>query len=219
MSLPHDASRLWKALHRFITFVLPLFCRLQVEGREHIPHSGGCIVACNHSMGPDYLMLGYASTRQIFYMAKSELFQIHPWLSRFLGMAGVFPIKRGQKDLEAIGTAEELVLAGRVLGMFPEGTRSRSGCLQRGKSGVTRIAMAAQTPVVPAVVINSRAVFKLGQRPQVVVRFGPSLTLQGNPQDKVSLQQNTEAIMYAIADLLPPGQRGPYERSNGKAKL
>lgn len=218
MQVPQDASRLWRFLHRLITLCKPLLCRLRVEGQEHIPSSGGCVIACNHSMGPDYVVLGYASPRQIFYMAKIELFKVHPWFSRFLEMAGAFPVDRGRNDTEAIGSAATLLQQGKVLGMFPEGTRSRTGELRRGKTGVARIAMLAQAPVVPAVVINPAAILtQLGRRPEVIVRFGPPIQLTGDPSHKATVQAQTTRIMYSIAQLLPPEQHGVYATANGQA--
>ncbi|MCE7981173.1 MAG: 1-acyl-sn-glycerol-3-phosphate acyltransferase [Caldilinea sp. CFX5] len=210
MQLPRDASKLWKILYVLFTPLLPLLCRLRVEGREWVPASGGCIIACNHSMGPDYFLLGYASPRQIFYMAKMELFRIHPWFSRFMVAAGAFPVDRGKSDTSAITAAETLLRQGKVLGMFPEGTRSRTGVLGRGKSGVVRIAQAAQSPIVPAVVINSGAVFKQLGRPEVIVRFGPPLVFTDDDHQKMTIQAQTDAVMRAMAQLLPPSQRGSY---------
>jgi 1-acyl-sn-glycerol-3-phosphate acyltransferase len=209
--MPSDASWLWKFLYMICTFIKWPLCRLRVEGSEHIPAAGGCVVACNHSMGPDYFLLGYGSPRQIFYMAKVELFQIHPWFSKFLEAAGAFPVHRGRSDMEALSAAKALLQRGKVLGMFPEGTRSRTGELRRGKTGAVRIAMLGQAPIVPAVVINAEAIFKkLGRRPEVIVRFGPPLHPTGDPNNKALAQAHTEAVMYAIAQLLPPERRGIY---------
>jgi 1-acyl-sn-glycerol-3-phosphate acyltransferase len=217
---PQDASRLWRFLYRLLTFCKPLFCRLRVEGSEHLPATGGCVIACNHSLGPDYLVLGYASPRQIFYMAKQELFQVHPWFSRFLEMVGAFPVDRGRNDTEAIGTAEALLRRGKVLGMFPEGTRSRTGELRRGKTGVARIALLAQAPVVPAVVINPAAILtQFGRRPEVLVRFGPPIYLAGDPNHKATLQAETLRIMQGIAQLLPPERRGIYVTGQNAATV
>ena len=211
MRMPQDATWLWKFLYALATLLRPLLCRLRVEGQEHVPSTSGCIIACNHSMGPDYFILGYASPRQIYYMAKIELFQIHPWFSHCLELVGTFPIDRGHNDTAALGAAEALLRRGQVLGMFPEGTRSHNGELRRGKSGVARLAMATQTLVVPAVVINAEALLKqVGRRPEIIVRFGPPLSLVGDPTDKAAVQAQTDAVMRAIAQLLPPAQRGLY---------
>jgi 1-acyl-sn-glycerol-3-phosphate acyltransferase len=214
VKIPQDAVPVWKFIYALATLIRPLFCRLVVEGTEHIPATGGCVVACNHTMGPDYVVLGYASTRQLYYMAKVEIFAWNPLLTRLFNAVGTFPIQRGKGDVTAINTAVEIVRSGKVLGMFPEGTRSRTGQLLRGKSGAARIAMLANAPVVPAVVIGASQIlkqwYKLGPRPQVIVRFGPPLHITGNADNPEEARANTEIIMREMAMLLPPELRGYY---------
>ncbi|MCB0125461.1 MAG: 1-acyl-sn-glycerol-3-phosphate acyltransferase [Caldilineaceae bacterium] len=207
MRIPRNATRLWQGLHLLITILKPLLCRLRVEGREYVPETGGCIVACTHTRGPDYVILGYAAPRQIYYMAKAELFQVNRWLTKFLWGVGTFPVQRGRSDLGAIQAAERLINDGHAVGMFPEGTRSPDGRLTKGKTGAARIATQAAVIVVPAAVINAGALFsQLGRRPEIIVRFGPSLRLD---EDKTA-KENTDRIMLAIAQLLPVEKRGYY---------
>jgi 1-acyl-sn-glycerol-3-phosphate acyltransferase len=98
--------------------------------------------------------------------------------------------------------------------MFPEGTRSRDGALQKAKLGVARIALGAQCPIIPVVVINSepvlRDVLKCRRRPLVVVRYGPPIAVAGDPQDVEDLQEVTDKMMRAMAQLLPEERRGYY---------
>lgn len=217
MAPPRDASSVWKFLHRLITLLKPLFCKLKIEDRQHVPEQAGCVLVCNHTYGPDFIVLGYASPRQVYYMAKMEIFGWHPLLTKLLVTAGVFPVRRGQSDKGAITAAVNLVRTGKVVGMFPEGTRSRNGALQRGRSGAARIAMEAQVPVVPVVVLNSPAILhKLGRRlraPEVVIRFGQPIYLAGDPNDSQAAHDNTTQIMRALAVLLPPELRGVYATS------
>jgi 1-acyl-sn-glycerol-3-phosphate acyltransferase len=214
MRFPKEATSGWKVLYVVAIIIKPFFLRLEIEGEEYIPLEGGAVVACNHTRGPDYVILGYASPRQIFYMAKAEIFAYHPWLARLVSMAGAFPVHRGQGDGQAIEQAIALVRSGRLLGMFPEGTRSRDGSLQKAKLGVARIALGAQCPIVPVVVINSepvlRDVLKFRRRPLVVVRFGPPIEVLGEPEDAEELRQVTERMMHGMAALLPPERRGHY---------
>ena len=213
MRRPRDANATWTTIWLFARAVQPLFARFRCEGQDHVPDSGGCIITCNHIMGPDFIAVGYAAPRQIYYMAKAELFEIHPALTWLMRSGGAFPIHRGEGDLAAVEHALDLVRSGHVLGMFPEGTRSRTGKLQRGRSGAARVAMLAQAPVVPAVVINAERLFKtenwarLRRRDLITVRFGPPLPPPAATDDARALRGYTREIMAAMADLLPPEMR------------
>ena len=213
MRRPHDANATWMTIWYFARAVQPLFARFRCEGQEHVPLTGGCIITCNHIMGPDFIVVGYASPRQIYFMAKSELFDINPALTWLMTSGGAFPIHRGEADLAAVDHALDLVRGGHALGMFPEGTRSRTGKLQRGRSGAARVAILAQAPVVPAVCINAERLFKpenwarLRQRDQITVRFGPPLAPPTAVDDSRALRTYTRDIMAAMAALLPAEMR------------
>ena len=204
---PRDAVWVWKVVHLFTTLVRPLFCRLRIEGRDNVPRQGGYVLTCNHTMGPDFLVIGYASPHQVFFMAKQELFEINPMLTWLFNQCGVFPIRRGETDMAAVNHAIDLVRSGHALGMFPEGTRSRTGQLQRGRSGAARIAIQAQAPVVPSYVANAEPIFQrnnwwsLKPRTAVTVRFGAPLIPPANPDDSRALRTYTRQIMQAIAEL------------------
>lgn len=214
---PHDAIWSWKAIHLFTTAVKPIFCRLQIQGRENFPQTGGCVLTSNHTMGPDFLVIGYLSPRQVYFMVKAEIMERYPKLGTFLAYHGCFPIRRGDGDLGAVQHAVDLVKAGHVLGMFPEGTRSRSGKLQRGRSGAAFIAIQAQAPIVPAVVINSEPIFKrenylsLKPRARVIARVGKPLPPPSDPNDRRALRNYTRDIMDAMADLLPQELRSAVD--------
>ena len=209
-----DATWVWKGLHIVATLIRLFFLRLHVEGREHVPAAGGCVFAINHTFGPDYVIVGYVAPRQVFYMAKAEIFAFHPWVAALVSGAGAFPVQRGKGDVQAIEQAANVVRSGKIVGMFPEGTRSRSGGLQRGKTGAARIAMLAQAPIVPVVVINSepvlRDVLKFKRRPLVTVRFGPPVTATGSADNPEDVRRLTTRMMLGMADLLPPERRGYY---------
>ena len=196
--------------------IRPLFCRLQVEGRENLPLRGGAVVASNHNYGPDFIFLGITSPRELSFMAKAEAFAWSPVLAAILRAGGVFPVQRGKGDSGAIDTAVELAREGNLIAMFPEGTRSKSGVLMRGKTGAARIALAAEVPVVPAIVMNSAAVLKRKswRRPLVTVRFGKPMTWPTSGEDAEEENETarayTDVIMAEIASMLPVALRGEY---------
>lgn len=214
MRFPKEGTHTWKVLYIIAIIIKPFFLRLQIEGEENVPGAGGCVIACNHTLGADYVVLGYASPRQLYYMAKAEIFAFHPLLARLIASAGAFPVQRGKGDTQAIEQAVAIVRGGKIVGMFPEGTRSRSGVLRRGKPGAARIALGARAPVVPAAVIDGdtilRDLFKLQRRPLVTVRFGAPIAVAGDSENMEDVEQLTTAVMLAIAELLPPERRGVY---------
>jgi 1-acyl-sn-glycerol-3-phosphate acyltransferase len=133
--------------------------RLRARGVENLPAEGGFVLACNHvsSFDPWPLGLPLWPKRQLRFMAKSELYW---WpLTYILNGAGAFPVRRGQRDTQAIETAIELVRAGHPVAMFPEGTRRRKGLVKkfeaRPRSGAARIALEANVPLVPAAVAGT----------------------------------------------------------------
>jgi 1-acyl-sn-glycerol-3-phosphate acyltransferase len=151
--------------------------RLRVSGLEHVPPDGGYVVGANHTSNLDPWPLGIALwPRQLHYMAKSELWK--PGLRTLLRQAGAFPVERGKGDLAALQTAIDLCRSGRVMGMFPEGTRRSKGLRKkhqpRPHSGAARIALAAGVPLVPAAIAGMDQLSRLGP---LRVAFGPPIDL------------------------------------------
>lgn len=206
---------IWRVLWVLVHLVRPLICRVRIEGTAHVPAEGGGVVACNHTLGVDWILLGYASPRELYYMAKAEAFQISRFTSWMMRQGGVFPVHRGKNDVAALYNAIDLARAGKLIGMFPEGTRSRTGALRRAKTGAARIAIEANVPVIPAAVINGPALltsWKRLRRPLITVRFGPPLqrSLRVGEDASVAAREFTGVIMSGIAALLPPELRGEY---------
>ena len=147
--------------------------RLRASGLEHVPAVGGVVVAANHTSNLDPWPLGIALyPRQLHFMAKSELWK--PGLRTVMKALGAFPVRRGEGDREAFEGAVALCREGRVMAMFPEGTRRSKGLRKRHQprphSGTARIALAAGVPIVPAAM---RGMDRLARFGPVLVRFGP----------------------------------------------
>jgi 1-acyl-sn-glycerol-3-phosphate acyltransferase len=163
--------------------------RLRVDGLEHVPATGGLVVAANHSSNLDPWPLAVALwPRQLHFMAKSELWK--PGLRTLLAGVGSFPVRRGEGDVEAFETAVRLVRDGGVMAMFPEGTRRSKGVRKkhqaRPHTGTARIALAAGAPLVPAAI---RGMERLS-------RFGPLRVRFASP---VALDDLGELDSYASA--------------------
>ena len=188
-----------------------------IEGREHLPRTGPFILVANHCSNLDPLMMGWASGHQIgrvvHFMAKIEMrgWPIIGWLAT---QAGVYFVRRGERDRAAQQFSLAALADGRPIAIFPEGTRSRNGRLRDGKPGAALIAMRSGARIVPAGVSGTHRIFPDGSRwpraSRVRIRYGEPFSL---PQqmtgrlDREALAAGTERIMSAIEALLPEDQR------------
>ena len=210
------ASRpVYEALRVIARLALPTFVRIRSEGLENVPRRGPVILAMNHIHWLDIPVASVRVPRVTHYMAKIELFNT-PLLGWVLRKGGAFPVRRGEGDREALRTAERLLGQGEAVVIFPEGHRSDDGTLIEAHPGVALIALRGNAPIVPVALSGTRDVSRhkgfLFWAPQVTVRYGTPFTLDANDgkRSRESLAEATDRIMYAIAALLPPEQRGAY---------
>jgi 1-acyl-sn-glycerol-3-phosphate acyltransferase len=183
-------------------FVRGLY-RLRVRGLEHLPE-GGFVLAANHTSNFDPWPLGIPLLphRQLRFMAKSELF--NPVLAPLLRAGGAFKVRRGEGDLEAMRTAAELARQGEIVVMFPEGTRQKKGLRKKHRArphtGAARIALAAGVPLVPAAIIGTDRLSRLG-RLQVTYGEPIDLTDLAGQDVKAASAEATERLMTRIDEL------------------
>jgi 1-acyl-sn-glycerol-3-phosphate acyltransferase len=177
--------------------------RLHVRGIEHVPETGGLVVAANHTSNLDPWPLGIALwPRQLHFMAKSELWK--PGLRTLLRWGGAFPVRRGAGDVEAMETAIRLCREGRVMAMFPEGTRRSKGLRKkhqpRPHTGTARIALAAGVPIVPAAIGGMDRLSRFGP---LRLLFGPPLPVDdlGQLDARAAAQEATRRLWAEIQRL------------------
>lgn len=188
-------------LYGFLKGILPLFFRAvyrtEVYGRENVPKEGGAIIAANHISLWDPPFLGAFCPRRVSFMAKKELFE-HPVFSSLITRLGAFPVNRGAADRAAIKTALSVLAEGKCLGLFPEGTRSKTGKLGEAEAGIGLIAYKANVPIVPVAITgtNSKGLF-----PKFTIRFGKPIPA-GDPKDKKLMTTLPVQIMSEIQKLL-----------------
>ena len=177
--------------------------RLHADGVENVPY-GGAVLAANHTSNFDPWPLGFPlwPQRQLFFMAKVELF--NPVLKPILVGGGAFPVRRGESDVQAVETAVRLCREGKIVAMFPEGTRREKGMRKkfaaRPRSGSARIALAAGVPLVPAAIKGTDRLLRLSQ---LRVAYGPPIAvddLNGRPP-RDAADVATERLMTEIQTL------------------
>ena len=175
--------------------------RLKAQGLENLPAHGGYVLSANHTSSFDPWPLGVPlfPRRFLRFMAKSELFW--PPLGWLVAGAGGFKVRRGERDTEAIATAEQLARDGYVVVMFPEGTRRSKGLrkkhVARAHTGAARIALGAGVPLVPAAISGTDRLRRLAR---LRVVYGEPVDiddLRGRPGNDVA-QEATDRLMAAI---------------------
>ncbi|MDQ1530906.1 MAG: 1-acyl-sn-glycerol-3-phosphate acyltransferase [Microbacteriaceae bacterium] len=220
----------WVMKHLIAGPVLKTLLRPRVHGRAHIPRTGPVIVASNHLSFIDPVILPLVMRRRIAFLAASNYFAgrgVAAWVrGRFLRATGMIPIDRsGGKASQASLVAGRAVLdRGAVLGIYPEGSRSRDGKLHRGRTGVARLALESGAVVVPAAMIGTDRVIPVGSRSilprirRIAITFGPPLDFSaeaGNQGDLAVLRTVTDRIMEAIREV--SGQEYVDSYSSGRS--
>ena len=169
---------LYAFLKPIAVFLMRAWFGLRVRGAEHVPARGPALIVSNHQSILDPPVIGGAARRQIYFLAKAELFRI-PMFGSLIRALHARPVRREGSDPGALRTAAQLLGEGKALLVFPEGTRSLNGSLGEGKPGVGMLAVTSGAPVVPAYVSGTLEALPKGsawpRRSQVSVSFGPAL--------------------------------------------
>ena len=189
-------------LRAFAWFVM----KIETQGAENLPAEGAVVLVSNHVTTFDIFPMQLSISRPIFFMAKEELLH-NPIVEYIFRKGGVFPVYRSTKDEWAKRHSEKVLEHGQVLGLFPEGTRSKGRGLRTAKTGAARFALKIGCPIVPMAVNGSHRVFKyFPKRTLVTVTLGEPIYPQPN-EGPLAL---TDRVMFAIADMLPPELKGVY---------
>lgn len=202
----------WGATH-LLRFLLTALARWEVTGREHVPRKGPLIVAANHLSNADPPILAAGVRyRRIRYMAKVELFRFP--IGVIIRLYGAFPVRRFEADARALLAAERILRHGGVLGMFPEGHRSRTGYVGTPRPGTGLIALRTGAPVLPCAIIGTeqlRNPLNVLRRPRIEIRIGEPLHFEAKRKpSEAEVTEATNRIFSAITSLLPAKYLDPY---------
>ena len=204
----------WLFKYVFMGPLLSLLGRPKVEGLEHVPSSGACILASNHLAVADSFYLPLVVRRRITFLAKAEYFtgtgikgRFNRWFYTALNQV---PIDRTDADSakDALDAAVRIINAGKLLGMYPEGTRSPDGRLYKGKTGLARVALETGIPVIPVAMIGTDVVNPLGSKMwrigRVRVKFGKPMDFtrfEGLAGNRFIERAVIDEVMYELMGL------------------
>ena len=204
----------WWSKYVLLGPLMRLLARPTIEGLENIPQRGAAILAGNHLAVADSFLLPLLVRRRITFLAKREYFTQPGLIGRlkriFFTGVGQVPVDRASASgaQAALDTAVRLLGEGKLLGIYPEGTRSPDGRLYKGKTGVARMALEAAVPVVPVAMIGTEKLNPIGSRMwrphHVHVRIGEPLDFSryaGMAGDRFIERWMTDEIMYALMEL------------------
>lgn len=202
-SATEPVGGLYRFLRSLVRAFYIVFFRVRQEGIENIPETGAVVLCSNHISSLDPPALGSLIHRQVFFMAKVELFSYLGWV---LPAIGTFPVDRDARDMKAVRQVLRLTRQGRIVALYPEGHRYRDGRLGPPRPGAGLLAQRSGATIIPVAMCGPWRLFG-----RVLVRFG-------KPLDLSQSEDPASEIMQAIADLYygPEGGRSghPWARSN-----
>jgi len=205
-----EAGSLQAVARLVLTPPFRFFWKVTTEGLEHVPRTGGAIIAPNHISVLDSFFVPLVLSRRMTYVGKAEY--LDDWKTKYLFPAmGMIPIDRsgGDASERALQAAVRVLEAGELFGIYPEGTRSRNGKLHKGHTGVARLALRTKCPIVPVGIIGTDEVQPPDAplpRPfrRVHIRFGRPIDVTkycDRMEDRLVLRQITDEVMYEIRNL------------------
>ena len=210
---PGEVGRRYWSVRRATAPLHRGWLNVQREGLENVPDHGGVIFAANHLSFIDSVVLMYSCRRQVTFLGKAEYVTM-PATRRLFPAAGMIPVDRsGRGVARSLGLAIDRLRAGEIVGIFPEGTRSRDGLLHEGHVGVAHLALKSGAPIVPIGILGTEVAMApdsiIPRRTPITVRFGAPIDLgrwTGRRPTGAVRREITDEVMDAIAALSEQGR-------------
>jgi 1-acyl-sn-glycerol-3-phosphate acyltransferase len=190
---------LWPLGRYLIGWPGALTARVRAYGKERIPRHGGVVLAMNHFSWIDIPCFGVACPRNIYFVAKAEAHEI-PGLGQFIRAFGSFGVRRGESDREAVRRMREVVREGKMLGVFVEGTRQKSGVPGEVQPGAAMVALQEGVPVVCGAIHGTQD-WKLGNFAPASVAWSEPMRFDDYPRGAKGYRQASEEIGKEIHSL------------------
>ncbi len=194
-------SLFYRVIRGIVSVFAHLFFRIKKYGVHNIPSDGALILCCNHTSISDIIFMAILCPRQIHFMAKDELFK-NKIFAFLLTKLGAFPVNRRTGDKSAINKAEEILNDGKILGIFPEGTRHTDGAPHKAKPGAAMLALSTKAPILPCAVYRDKAKVRFLQKASF--RFGSLISYDeysDGETGKTVIRKVTELITDKITQL------------------
>ncbi|MDK1027712.1 MAG: lysophospholipid acyltransferase family protein [Anaerolineae bacterium] len=211
----HRARRWFRIFGRGLCkFIITIFTRRTIEGLENFPKQGPALVVINHLGDVDSPLLVASIPASLDALGKIELYYL-PVLGKMMDWYGVIWLHRGRADRRAMRAALDGLAQGRIIVIAPEGRYSLMGRLEEGGQGAAFLALKAQVPIVPVVMIGTENEVVYGhikqfKRAPVRLRVGKAFRLSQQSNRRVRMREGTRQIMESLARLLPESYRGDY---------
>lgn len=203
---------LYKACRALCRIIFTVFYDYKAYGVRNIPLTGGVLMVANHESYLDPILVGLQVPRIMAFMAKSELFE-NKYFGWFITQLHAFPVRQGKGDVGAVRLTIEKLQEGEILNIFPEGSRSPDGKLQKVEKGAALVVRKAGVPVLPCVIEGSFECWprrrKLPRTGRIRVIYGPPMILHDLPAGEITqrIQNTFEHLQKQLAEKIAEEDR------------
>lgn len=211
---PQTKPRFYYVMNRLLRFLFSVVLDIDIRGLENVPQDGALVVAISHSSFLDPVLVGVITPRDVTPMGKIEAFD-WPILGVAIRWYGAFPVRRGVADIAAFKTALKVLHKGQALVIAPEGHRSESGALQRGREGAIMLSLRTGAAILPVAVWGGKQFWRSltrFRRTKMWYYVGKPVkpVLNGSKPTRDVVAQMSDELMARIAEMMPPDVRGYY---------